>query len=400
MSKKTQSADNAQETKVVTKYDRKVQKRKEQELREKRNHKIAVFTTVAVVAALIVCIVLGSISNYNKIHKKYIAVDNEAVSQIEFDFYYALAKADMLSTSFYGNMTYGDYFTSYMGYDTGKADSKQVYGSSDSGNTWYDYFANTTVTKIKEYKALIKAADAAGFTYDSEEEDYNTFTADISTQAEANGMTVKEYYKETFGGHATEKGLKETIKTYLKAAAYQEQLETQFAATDEEIKTYYNENKDDYDTVDYRSFIIAAETSGDTASMEAAKKKAEEMKAMVTDEASFAALCVQYATDDEKEKYADESYSLNTSIGKSSLSTDIAGWLFGEGRAAGETTVIEDTDNSQYTVLYFVKRSYDSANDETIGYQLLSQKYSDLITGYTDNMTVENVRNRIKMLSK
>ena len=62
--------------------------------------------------------------------------------------------------------------------------------------------------------------------------------------------------------------------------------------------------------------------------------------------------------------------------------------------------MIEDTDNSQYTVLYFVKRSYDSANDETIGYQLLSQKYSDLITGYTDNMTVENVRNRIKMLSK
>ena len=134
--------------------------------------------------------------------------------------------------------------------------------------------------------------------------------------------------------------------------------------------------------------------------MEAAKKKAEEMKAMVTDEASFAALCVQYATNDEKEKYADESVSLNTSISKASLSTDIAGWLFGEGRATGETTVIEDTDNSQYTVLYFVKRSYDSANDETIGYQLLSQKYSDLITGYTDNMTVENVRNRIKMLSK
>lgn len=101
-----------------------------------------------------------AVSNYTKVHKKFIEVDNTPVSQIEFDFYYGVAKSDLLNSSLYGTMTYASYFTSYMGYDTGKSDASQKYASSD--NTWYDYFANTAVTKIKEFKALNKAADDAG----------------------------------------------------------------------------------------------------------------------------------------------------------------------------------------------------------------------------------------------
>ena len=67
---------------------------------------------------------------------------------------------------------------------------------------------------------------------------------------------------------------------------------------------------------------------------------------------------------------------------------------------AGEVTVIEDTDNSAYIVAYFISRSYDESNNTTIANQLLSQKYNELITGYTDNMSVNNIKNRIKMLSE
>ena len=66
----------------------------------------------------------------------------------------------------------------------------------------------------------------------------------------------------------------------------------------------------------------------------------------------------------------------------------------------GEVTVIEDTDNSAYIVAYFISRSYDESNNTTIANQLLSQKYNELITGYTDNMSVNNIKNRIKMLSE
>lgn len=398
MAKKTKTSDAVQEQKIVTKYDKKVQRRKEEEKRAKRNRKITVFTAAAVAAAVIICIILGSVSNYNRIHKEYISVDNDPISQIEFDFYYALSKSNLLNTTLYGTMTYESYFASYMGYDSSKADAKQTYGSTDY--TWYDYFANGTVTTIKEFKAVLKAADEAGFAYDTAQEDYDTFIADLSSDAESNGVSLKEYYKNVFGSHATEKNLKESIQEYLKAIAYQEQLETELAATDEEVAAYYQENKADYDTVDYRSFVIKAETADDTDSMEAAKKKAEEMAAAVTDEASFVQLCSQYATEEEKDTYAEDSASLTSNASKSSLDTDIADWLFAEGRTAGEVTTVEDTTNSQYTVLYFVKRSYDSSNDEVIATKLLSESYSELISGYTDEMTVGNKRNRIKMLTE
>lgn len=158
---KNNRSQNQQEQKVVTKYDKKVQKRKEAQRKAERDKKITVFACIAAAAAIIVIAVCVAVSNYTKVHKKFIEVDNTPVSQIEFDFYYGVAKSDLLNSSLYGTMTYASYFTSYMGYDTGKSDASQKYASSD--NTWYDYFANTAVTKIKEFKALNKAADDARF---------------------------------------------------------------------------------------------------------------------------------------------------------------------------------------------------------------------------------------------
>ena len=101
------------------------------------------------------------------------------------------------------------------------------------------------------------------------------------------------------------------------------------------------------------------------------------------------------------EKYADETASLSKSAKKSSVTnSSLADWLFTQDRKAGEVTVIEDTDNSAYIVAYFISRSYDESNNTTIANQLLSQKYNELITGYTDNMSVNNIKNRIKMLSE
>ena len=382
---KNNRPQNQQEQKVVTKYDKKVQKRKEAQRKAERDKKITVFACIAAVAAIIVIAVCVAVSNYTKVHKKFIEVDNTPVSQIEFDFYYGVAKSDLLNSSLYGTMTYASYFTSYMGYDTGKSD-----------------FANTAVTKIKKFKALNKASDDAGFTYNTLEHDYNSFIENIASEADSNSISVGEAYKELFGSHATESSIKPYVEKYLKAAAYQEELQTTLAATDDEVAAYYAENKDNYDTVDYRSFTITAETAGDTASLAAAKTKADAMAAAVTDEASFAQACTQYAaTDEDKEKYADETASLSKSAKKSSVTnSSLADWLFTQDRKAGEVTVIEDTDNSAYIVAYFISRSYDESNNTTIANQLLSQKYNELITGYTDNMSVNNIKNRIKMLSE
>ena len=150
--------DATQDKKVVTKYDRKVQKRKEEALKLARKKKITLGVLIAiVVAAAVGCSIWGIVS-YNTIHNKYIKVNGEAVSGIEFDFYYGISKNQNLSQTLYGTMTYGDYYKSYMGYDSSKTDKSQTYSSSTS-NTWYDYFANSTVNAIKQYKALLEDAD-------------------------------------------------------------------------------------------------------------------------------------------------------------------------------------------------------------------------------------------------
>ena len=66
--------------------------------------------------AVLACIILGSGTatgiKLNSIYKDYIEVDNDKISQIEFDFYYGIAKTKSLNTTLYGSMTYGDYYSS------------------------------------------------------------------------------------------------------------------------------------------------------------------------------------------------------------------------------------------------------------------------------------------------
>ena len=95
---KNNRPQNQQEQKVVTKYDKKVQKRKEAQRKAERDKKIAVFACIAAAAAIIVIAVCVAVSNYTKVHKKFIEVDNTPVSQIEFDFYYGVAKSDLLNS--------------------------------------------------------------------------------------------------------------------------------------------------------------------------------------------------------------------------------------------------------------------------------------------------------------
>lgn len=388
----TAAADD--NVKIVTKYDRKMQKRKEEERKAARNKKIAIGTFWALAAIVVIIVAVNIWSNYDKVHNEYISVDDDKISGIEFDFYYAMTKQNTLSQTLYGSMTYADYFKSYMSYDKDKDDSKQKYASTD--NTWYDYFANMTVNTIKEDKALLKAADAAGFSYDNADSDYEDFKNQINDAASQLGESAADYYKNTFGKNASESSIKEYVCEYLKAAAYQKQLQTELAATDSEIKEYYNEHKESYDTVDYREFKIAAANSDDS-SMAAAKEKAETMLSEINSEDTFAESCRKYATDDEKDTYESNDASLKSKTKKSSADNVIADWLFDSDRKAGDITVIEDKDNNQYYVVYFISRDYDSSNDTTIGQTVLSNKYSELIKGYTDNMKVDNKKNRIKM---
>ena len=396
--KTAKEADKTTENKVVTRYDRKKQKRIEEQKKEVRR-KVIVKSVCGIVAALIVvAIAVNLFMSYNRINNEFIKIGDDKVSEREFDFYYGISKQTQMSQTLYGTLTYLDYYSSYLGYDTSVSDKKQEYMSS-SDYTWYDYFANNTVNTIKEIKGLLKAADENGFDYKNADSDYNDFVDNIKSSADEAGTSVSDYYKQLFGSHASQDNIQSYVKDYLKATAYQEELQDTLAASESDIKAYYEENKYDYDLVDYREFIIKADST-DENDLKAAKTKADSFEAAITDENSFADLCRKYATEDEASTYESYESSLQSKVTSARMEDITKEWLMDDTRKAADKTVIEDADNGQYYILYFINRSYNGESDSTIASTLLNENYTEFIQKYTDALTVTDKSNRIKMLTK
>ena len=89
-------------------------------------------------------------------------INGEEVNKVEFDYVYNTSKNNYITQ-------YGSYL-SYFGLDTSKDLSTQMYSET---LTWQDYFEQNAVESLKQNKALMAEAKAAGFTYDTTDE-YNT----------------------------------------------------------------------------------------------------------------------------------------------------------------------------------------------------------------------------------
>lgn len=101
-------------------------------------------------------------------------------------------------------------------------------------------------------------AKAAGFTYDTTDE-YNTFKETIKTSAAAAGVSDKEYVRSIYGSYATMGRIEEYVKNDMVMNAYYQKLQEDNAPSDDEIQSYYEENKATYDSVDYRLTTIEAD---------------------------------------------------------------------------------------------------------------------------------------------
>ena len=103
--KKEQSSE-----KVMTRYDKKVQKRKEEAERAKKQAKTEKIIGIVIAAAIVIALAMIPVKSYTAVHSTYLTVGGHDITRVEFDYYYNLAKNDYLNT-------YSSYL-SYMGLDT------------------------------------------------------------------------------------------------------------------------------------------------------------------------------------------------------------------------------------------------------------------------------------------
>lgn len=318
--------NNQSEERILTKYDRKMQKRREEEIRA-RKRKLAVRgMAIGVIAIAVILAAFVIISNVGK-SMSYIKVDEKSISKSEFEFYYNQTVSSAAN----------NYMYTLQGLDTSKALDEQSY-SDDL--TWKDYLEQQATQSLVQVKALVKDAKANDFEGDVDGE-YDKLCEQFAEYAKSQDMSEKDYYKQMFGG--TKADLEEYMREMLLAQLWQEEVSKTKEPTVDEIEAYYEENKTDYDCVSYyvKEVSVAAVTAedgteDDAATLEAARKKAQD--ALTTLEVSG-----------EYKEY-------QTSSGMSSVLVD---WLFDEARTPDETAVVDAVNGTDCYAVKFVERIKD-----------------------------------------
>ena len=366
MSKNEKVTENKEQTeqKVMTKYDRKVQKRKEEKEKEKKEERISTAIGIVVLVALVCLVASFPIRTYLATHETYVVVNGEAVNKVEFDYQYNLTKNNYITQ-------YGSYLT-YFGLDTSKDLSTQMYSDT---LTWQDYFEQNAVESLKQNKALMAEAKAAGFTYDTTDE-YNTFKETIKTSAASAGISEKEYVRSIYGSYATMGRIEEYVKNDMVMNAYYQKLQEDNAPSDDEIQSYYEENKATYDSVDYRLTTIEAdlptepteladpveETAADTTGTTdgtAATDSTQDTAYQPSDAEIAKAMEDAKVLADDAEQTVAKDGEAHENEQKSSVNYLISDWLFDDARKAGDTTVITNDNSHCYYVVAFEKRYLD-----------------------------------------
>lgn len=352
------------EQKVMTKYDRKVQKRKEDKEKEKKEERISTAVGIVFLVALVCLVASFPIRTYLATHETYVVINGEEVNKVEFDYVYNTSKNNYITQ-------YGSYL-SYFGLDTSKDLSTQMYSET---LTWKDYFEQNAVESLKQNKALMAEAKAAGFTYDTTDE-YNTFKETIKTSAAAAGVSDKEYVRSIYGSYATTGRIEEYVKNDMVMNAYYQKLQEDNAPSDDEIQSYYEENKATYDSVDYRLTTIeadlptepteladpveetAADTTGSTDGTAATDSTQDTAYQPSDAEIAKAMEDAKVLADDAEQTVAKDGEA-HENEKKSSVNYLISDWLFDDARKAGDTTVITNDNSHCYYVVAFEKRYLD-----------------------------------------
>ena len=355
MSKKETKNTEQKQEKVMTKYDLKMQKRQEEKTKAKKQQLKNTILGIVLVVGLAAVVLSFPIRNYLTVNGSYIEVNGEKISRVEYDYNYNIAKTNYLST--YGSYLY------YMGMDITTDFDGELYSAV---RTWGDYFDELAVENIKQNKALLKEAEAAGFTYDVAK-DYAEYEEALEATAKEQGLTVKAMIQELYGTFATASRVKPFVQDAMVASAYYDEVYDEKLPTEDEIMARYNESPADYDSVDYYIAYVdavlptAPTEEGAEAKTEATTDEKVDAEATTesyepTDEEVEAAMAEAKAEAEKKAKTIKVDGEYMTNIRQEDAVYILRDWLFSDERKEGDTTVVEDSLNSRYYAVEFVQR--------------------------------------------
>ncbi len=345
MSDKKNAANAAETQKVVTKYDRKMQKRREEAARAKKEERQGVIIGSLLVIALAAFVLSFPIRSYLAVNGEYIKVGGKKVTQVEFDMQYNVTKSTYIEQM--------GYYLSMFGMTDMSTLEYQQYSDN---MTFGDYFAQMTAEGIAEQRGIEAKAEAAGFTFDGSEE-LEEMKADLEEAAKEAGVTFDAYVQGVYGQLATWNRIKPYLERSLYTSAYYNQVMEENMPSEEELQAEYEANKNTYDSVDYRMTVVQAELP--TAAPDGTVEKDEEGNEIPyepTEEEVAAAMKEAYAKAQEAEKTAAQDGQEYIGMTLDTVGTNLFDFLSDENRKAGDTTIIELESTNRYWAVAFEKR--------------------------------------------
>lgn len=262
--------------------------------------------------------------------------------------------------AYYIYSTYQTYYQQYgsnIGLEEGVSFKKQKF---DEGVTWFDYFNLESQVNMRQVLLFAEKAKQQGITLTEDEQkafDESMAQADVSAYAEAFGMTLDD--------------LKEALYLTNIASKMYQQAEKEMQFTDEEIKTYFEENKKHFQTIDYTLLSIPYGENGWYQNAEGAKSAANILQ-QATDVEMFESYVLQLlkaigASEEDAET------TLENGKMKGAYYTDNAffNWAFEAARKVGNIYV-EDTGSSYDVYLLNALPTMPQADMRNVRHILLS----------------------------
>lgn len=231
-----------------------------------------------------------------------------------------------------------------------------------NGETWYDLFADNTMSSVQSNLQLCEAAYAAGYTLDEQQ------LARCKTIAEQDDLS--RYQK----GVRLE-DLEEATKLTLLAQEYQTEVRSQITVTDDEISAYYQEHRSEYLTASVLgySFPWSAEgmLAGDSSEMEAAMEAANGLAACETQQ-EYTEYVYRYLTDTKGMARTDaEQTAANLTITTfvRDLPQDVQSWLL-NGAKRGDTQIFSKTEQL-YASVYMLREEPAQDDSKAVDFRVI-----------------------------
>jgi hypothetical protein len=329
---------------------------------------------LVITAVVIAVLFLGSVfinSDYFRQNFAAVTIDGEKYSITDFNYYYQNTIIQ------YNNAVSGmGDFGSSMLPEMNASLKSQVYDES-TGETWAEFFEQMALDQMKADNKIYMAAKQANHQLTPDERaEMEKEIENVKSMGYASGYpNFSNYLKAAYGSSMTEAAYKENVERSYLINSYVTFMRDSYMYTPEIIESYYNENKDMFDTFTYRYFLVSAaevkeEDYPDDASYEAAKAEAiekagvqaNEYVAKITDEQGFIDVAREY----DPEAYKEDDSTQRVYKGEL-LGANYGDWLRAEERQSGDVTAIEMTAG-YYVVMYIARDNnhYPTVNIQQI----------------------------------